>query len=167
MFNRSIFRSTWRQTYPDDKNPLDEGEAEAADGPVASCDGIGQAEGQAEPDPVEQEGHWMDRRWPGHSYFSLHVKHLWGILFWKQLLRQAGLTEEGQHEDSIVANPKLIGVTEVVSGREFIVLPWAQATEILSTFGKAWALMNTRSWPRLFAGISSLMVSSWKRFVLS
>lgn len=44
-------------TYPDDKNPLDEGKAEAADGSVASCDGIGQTEGQAEPDPVEQEGH--------------------------------------------------------------------------------------------------------------
>lgn len=53
---------TWRPTYPDDKNPLDEGKAEAADGAVASRDGIGQAEGQAEPDPVEQESHWRDKR---------------------------------------------------------------------------------------------------------
>lgn len=44
-------------THPDDKNPLDEGKAEAADGSVASRDGIGQTEGQAEPDPVKQEGH--------------------------------------------------------------------------------------------------------------
>lgn len=45
-------------TYSDDKNPFDQGEAEATDGSVAPCDGIGQTEGQAEPDPVEQEGHW-------------------------------------------------------------------------------------------------------------
>lgn len=44
-------------TNPDDENPLDEGKAEAADGSVAPCDGVGQAEGQAEADPVEQEGH--------------------------------------------------------------------------------------------------------------
>lgn len=46
-----------RQTYPDNEDPFDEGEAEAADGAVASRDGVGQAEGQAEPDPVEEEGH--------------------------------------------------------------------------------------------------------------
>lgn len=44
-------------TYPDDKNPLDEGKAKAADGSVAACDGVGQTEGQAEPDPVKKEGH--------------------------------------------------------------------------------------------------------------
>lgn len=44
-------------TYPDDENPFDEGKTKAADGSVASCDGVCQAEGQAEPDPVEQEGH--------------------------------------------------------------------------------------------------------------
>lgn len=44
-------------TYPHDKNPLDEGKPEAADGAIASCDGVGQTEGQAEPNPVEQEGH--------------------------------------------------------------------------------------------------------------
>lgn len=32
------------------------------------------------------------------------------------------LTEKGQHEDSVVANSKLIGVTEIISGREFIIL---------------------------------------------
>lgn len=42
---------------PNDENPLDEGQAEATDGTVASCDGIGQTEGQAEANPVEQEGH--------------------------------------------------------------------------------------------------------------
>lgn len=71
---------------PDDKNPLDEGKSEAADSSIASCDGIGQTEGQAEPNPVEQEGH-----------------------------------EKSQHEDSIVPNSKLIRVTEVVSGWEFII----------------------------------------------
>lgn len=44
--------------YPDDEDPLDEGEAEAADGAVAAGDGVGQAEGQAEAYPVEEEGHW-------------------------------------------------------------------------------------------------------------
>lgn len=46
-----------KKTYPDDENPLDEGQAEAADGSIASCNGVGQTERQAEPDPVEQEGH--------------------------------------------------------------------------------------------------------------
>lgn len=49
-------------TYPHNENPLDEGKAEAADGPVAPRDGVGQTEGQAEPDPVKQEGHWRDIR---------------------------------------------------------------------------------------------------------
>lgn len=73
---------------PDDENPLDEGEAEAADGAIASGDGVGQTEGQAEADPVEQEGH-----------------------------------EKGQHEYSIVSDSQLIGVSEIISGREFII-PW-------------------------------------------
>lgn len=54
-------------TYSDDKNPFDQGEAEATDGSVAPCDGIGQTEGQAEPDPVEQEGHW----WGGEHWTRL------------------------------------------------------------------------------------------------
>lgn len=43
--------------YPNNENPLDEGEAKAADGTVASCDGVGQTEGQTEANPVEEEGH--------------------------------------------------------------------------------------------------------------
>lgn len=50
------------QTYPDDKNPFDERKAKATDGAVAACDGVGQTEGQAEADPVEQEGHWSNER---------------------------------------------------------------------------------------------------------
>lgn len=32
------------------------------------------------------------------------------------------LTEEGQHEDSVIADSKLVGVAEVVSGRELVIL---------------------------------------------
>ena len=49
------------QRYPDDQDPLDKGQSEATDGAVASCDGVGQAEGEAEADPVEQEGHCRGR----------------------------------------------------------------------------------------------------------
>lgn len=45
------------KTYPHNENPLDEGKAEATDGPIAPCNGVGQTERQAEPDPVKQEGH--------------------------------------------------------------------------------------------------------------
>lgn len=47
-------------TYSDDENPLDEREAKAADGPVSAGDGVGQAEWQAEPNPIEQEGHCLE-----------------------------------------------------------------------------------------------------------
>lgn len=33
-----------------------------------------------------------------------------------------GHTEKRQHEDSIIANPKLIGIAEIVSRREFVIL---------------------------------------------
>lgn len=52
----------YTNTHPDDENPLDEGQAKAADSSVASCNGVGQTEGQAEPNPVEQEGHWEDKQ---------------------------------------------------------------------------------------------------------
>lgn len=45
------------QTHPDDEDPLDERQAKATDGAVAPSNGVGQTEGQAEADPVEQEGH--------------------------------------------------------------------------------------------------------------
>lgn len=50
-------QAKYTNTHPDDENPLDEGQAKAADSSVASCNGVGQTEGQAEPNPVEQEGH--------------------------------------------------------------------------------------------------------------
>lgn len=97
------------QTYPDDEDPFDEGKAEATDGAVASRDGVGQAKGQTEADPVEQEGHWRERcptlMQPQNPFDS-----------------RRQLTEEGQHEDSVVADSKLVGVAEVVSGNEFIIL---------------------------------------------
>lgn len=42
---------------PDNKNPFDEGEAKAGDGPIASGRRSGQTERQEKADPVEQEGH--------------------------------------------------------------------------------------------------------------
>lgn len=50
------------ETYSDDQDPLNEGQAEAGDGAVTTrCRG-GQAEWQEEPDPVEEERHWGEER---------------------------------------------------------------------------------------------------------
>lgn len=50
------------------------------------------------------------------SNFGCSVVTKLGRNFWGEL------TEEGQHEDSVVANSKLIGVAEVVPGGEVVVL---------------------------------------------
>lgn len=47
----------WEWAYPDYENPFDEREAKPTDGAVATRNGVGQAEGQAESDPVKEEGH--------------------------------------------------------------------------------------------------------------
>ena len=45
------------------------------------------------------------------------------------------LTEKGQHEDSIVPNSKLISVTEIISGREFLSLDTDTQTKCTYDFG--------------------------------
>lgn len=107
---KTVRRVSGHQTYPDDEDPLDEGKAEAADGAVASGDGVGQAEGQTETDPVEEEGHWRERR---PTLTQPPQKPSYG---------RRRLTEEGQHEDSVVADSELVGVAEVVSGDELVIL---------------------------------------------
>lgn len=59
-----VFVCVGSSSYPDYEDPLDEGEAEAWDGPVAARRRGGQTERQEETDPVEQECHWkkMDGR---------------------------------------------------------------------------------------------------------
>lgn len=170
--SRSIFGSTIRPTYPDDKNPLDEGEAEATDGPVASCDGIGQAEGQAEPDPVEQEGHWRDRHWAGHSYFLLHVKRYICEVFyfensfflsWTHWKRPTWRFHHSQPEADRRHWSRLWeGIRRPAVGTS------DGDTE------HVWLRMSTHEYTfltslaRSFEGIASLMMpSSWNTFVLS
>lgn len=46
--------------------------------------------------------------------FTLHIN--------KQTKENTRLTKKGQHEDPVVTHSELIGVTEVVSGREVIIL---------------------------------------------
>lgn len=48
------------------------------------------------------------------------------LLFGDKGIHRNRLTEERQHEDPVVADPKLIGVAEVISGREFIILERTQ-----------------------------------------
>lgn len=43
--------------YPDYENPFDERQAKPTDGAIATRNGVGQAKGQAESDPVKEEGH--------------------------------------------------------------------------------------------------------------
>lgn len=50
------------------------------------------------------------------ALFSLHIN--------KQTKENTRLTKKGQHEDPVVTHSELIGVTEVVSGREVIILTW-------------------------------------------
>lgn len=45
-------------SYPDNKNPFDERQAKAWDGPVSAGGWCGQTERQEEANPVEEECHW-------------------------------------------------------------------------------------------------------------
>lgn len=54
----TTMRYLQEDTYSHDQDPLNEGQAETGDGAItARCWG-GQAEGQEETDPVEEESHW-------------------------------------------------------------------------------------------------------------
>lgn len=47
-------------SYPDDKNPFDEGQTEAGDGSVSTGSWRCQTEWQEEADPVEEKRHWRE-----------------------------------------------------------------------------------------------------------
>lgn len=65
--------SVFVSLYPDYEYPFDEGQAEPWDGPVAPGCWGGQAEGQEEADPVEQECHWSET---GGEKKSVNIKSL-------------------------------------------------------------------------------------------
>lgn len=48
-------------SYPDNQDPLNQGEAKPRDGAVAAGCWSGQAKRQEEADPVEKESHWNER----------------------------------------------------------------------------------------------------------
>lgn len=49
-------------SYPDNKNPFDEGQAKSRDGPVSASSWCRQTERQEEADPVEEECHWWKKK---------------------------------------------------------------------------------------------------------
>lgn len=48
-------------TYPDNKNPFDEGQAKARNGSISAGGWCRQTEGQEEADPVEEECHFNEK----------------------------------------------------------------------------------------------------------
>lgn len=69
----------------------------------------------------------------------------------------SALTEEGQHEDSVVADSKLVGVAEVVSGGELVILARRRADMQSVELHDAVAVtfIGPETWPRFLPVASS------------